>query len=980
MLAQIMARRLREEGGSLHRMGARVTMVGVLAVALLAPHGALAATAQNDRFLQVRAPHLVRHGVPWVVIHTKTRPGRIDVRLNGRDVTENFVRPDGKPRKATLSPTEGLRRGRNRLVVVAVAKGKRHTERRTIIEHSHLMPAAGHDREIWPGQRVRLDGSGSIAAAGARRLHYRWQIVGKPKGSRARLKGAGTADPKLLTDQRGIYRIHLSLRGRGGRRGARSSAAAEPTPPLTSSADEVQVEATKTEPIGLPVRTYAIAGGPPGYGIRIGEELFKNEDLSGESVQILQLSQTTLEKKENKAVKIGTSAKDMEGDICGPSGVVILSVPPKLSQKFAELYAGHIGCMPKPLRTPTPNGAATISAGGQITNWNGPMGGYLQKAVVPTAKEKLSEASEFFRYVAGDYLTFEAQPLAAPANGNTIVLGGPGQPVDASFKGELPAATAGFQALSINAETAAPLESKAFATNGGSTESQLKGITELASWLEARKVEPGTRVFLQSIGHPQSESNPNPTEWARVARLVGEMGGNSHIFNRINGAYAFYGGAGMGPGAISQGFDTSTAETNLPARLHGVLSRDPLYEYAPRVTAATEAAGSTDLELMSIVYQEPEEWPVPKGPEQTAAVEWLITERITPHYKNITSLQQLRSEYWESNAISREPSLVIGHLDCGEAPQEKSFDPAEFKVVCEEIEDELEWTGAVAKFLGGPGEIVTGDLQQALISPTSLQIVETIKSEMAKQLAPYDPGSDKTAADVLTWASDLTWVGAEVTDADGVNPVGLFAAVSGLATDFASLRNGESPATIQEKADEVASQFLVDTATTLRQLPHLYEIIASDYGKLSTVAERLGPGGEWKWTKEDANEDSNAFIAASIRWAYRQLLPVRYSTQILVPHAALEDEENMPPGEYVCESYASERIEYIHAFHDPPEGSYFDHYSTPSQPNAYWIMTDSSGSPPSSELTKALQESPTNLYLPWLMEELEVENYPSKCK
>ncbi|HEX8051113.1 MAG TPA: hypothetical protein VF504_06555, partial [Solirubrobacterales bacterium] len=208
------------------------------------------------------------------------------------------------------------------------------------------------------------------------------------------------------------------------------------------------------------------------------------------------------------------------------------------------------------------------------------------------------------------------------------------------------------------------------------------------------------------------------------------------------------------------------------------------------------------------------------------------------------------------------------------------------------------------------------------------------------------------------------------------------AAVTGLSSDFASATGGgAADGPLQEKADQVATEFLDATATTALQFSHLTEIIVSDYGKLKEVGELAGPSGPWAWEREDAGLAANAFAAGAVRWAYRQLLPAKYSAEVLLPNGEAGDEPNTPPREYRCISLANEnKVEYPLAFPNAPEQSYFDHYAAPESPDAYWIMLDSDRDPPSAALAEALQAPPIQLYLPWLFEELPRRNYdPNDC-
>jgi len=729
------------------------------------------------------------------------------------------------------------------------------------------------------------------------------------------------------------------------------------------------VMATAAPAIGVPVEAVR----PGSNGIRVGEEGF--EDASGPSILVVELSRTTLEPKKEKELPLSTSSKTLQDEVCEPSGVVIMAVPPAISAQFTSTFAGHVSCLLEPPGAPATEGVSLIRTGSQTMNWNGGMSGYLQQNAVPLSPEVTTYAY-WYRYVPGEYISYETETVPG-SNGNGISVGGEGQPLNVSDVQALPAGISGFHAVAISALTAELQEGTKFATTGGGAAAEEEGITQLANWLANAKAQtnPPLRIFLQSISGPNAKTNPDEKEWARAAQLIGEMGGNSHVFNTLEGnSYAFFGGAGMGKGGVSHGVDYSEGVMGKPVRLHGVLSRDPLYRFAPRVS---DPGGVMDLRLMPIAYERSQPWPHPDGsPGEQAAAEWIIKERLKDH-PGIHSVEELRAEYWGSAEIPREPTTISSELECGQVPHEAGFESADFEAVCNELHQELVWVGAVSRLLGAPGTTAFGEMQDVLFNTETLKVDQGITTQIAEQLEDYDPGSDSVGANIFGWASDFSWVAEEFSPVDtGINAIGVFAAAFAVTNDFASLANGESPESFKQDGDKVADQFLTNTAVTLRQLNKLQAIIVSDYGKLSQIGKLAEAGEPWKWTEQESLQAQNAFVSGSVRWAYRQLLPLKYDAKILVPNSEAGDGENTPPSEYTCIDAANEtRIFYPLAFPKAPKQSYYDHYTAPNHPEAFWIMADDHGDPPSASLAEALQKSPVNLYLPWLFEELGSKPY-----
>jgi hypothetical protein len=106
-----------------------------------------------------------QHGTLRVRLRFSTRLDGLRVRLGGRNVTPRFARgPRGA--SAALAVDDGLRFGRNRLVVVAWTKDGRwaRTRRTLVVDRRAPLPAAGRDRVLRVGTRAPLDAGASRPA------------------------------------------------------------------------------------------------------------------------------------------------------------------------------------------------------------------------------------------------------------------------------------------------------------------------------------------------------------------------------------------------------------------------------------------------------------------------------------------------------------------------------------------------------------------------------------------------------------------------------------------------------------------------------------------------------------------------------------------------------------------------------------------------------------------------------------------------
>lgn len=152
-------------------------------------------------------------------VRTSHKPVAVSVRLNGRLISRQFAgRASGAPAVA-LGAGDGVRRGRNRLVVrVRFPSGRRVVQvRRFGVARRAAVPDAGRDRTVNAGDRVRLSAARSRIRDRSK-VRFRWRVVRRPAGSRARLRGRGRARPVLRPDVPGVYRVRLTISNRAGSR------------------------------------------------------------------------------------------------------------------------------------------------------------------------------------------------------------------------------------------------------------------------------------------------------------------------------------------------------------------------------------------------------------------------------------------------------------------------------------------------------------------------------------------------------------------------------------------------------------------------------------------------------------------------------------------------------------------------------------------------------------------------------------------
>lgn len=152
-----------------------------------------------------------------------------------------------------LGAHHGLRFGANRVTVELDQVGHRFQRAtRTIrIDRRAPLVSAGRDRRSAPGHTVVLDGSRSRGARRGTRLVYRWQLVERPRGSRARLVGETGRRPRLVARTPGRYRLRLHVveaRRADAARRPETRASADPGALAAQSPDDGEQPSTPLTP------------------------------------------------------------------------------------------------------------------------------------------------------------------------------------------------------------------------------------------------------------------------------------------------------------------------------------------------------------------------------------------------------------------------------------------------------------------------------------------------------------------------------------------------------------------------------------------------------------------------------------------------------------------------------------------------------------------------------------------------------------
>jgi phosphatidylserine/phosphatidylglycerophosphate/cardiolipin synthase-like enzyme len=207
------------------------TLPGGAQVAEARPANGLILTPEADATLGAR---------PLAVRVRARRGTTLRGRLNGRSIGKHFHSPRRGVRALRVSPNHGLRFGANRLTVRVrrAGGGWRSQTVRFRVRRNRPLAAAGHDRIVAVGRRVRLGGGRSLShlaggATAVARLAHRWRVIDGPGGRRPGrvLTGLRSRRPGFEAAAPGTYVLGLTVTAPDGRRGSdRVALDAQPGP------------------------------------------------------------------------------------------------------------------------------------------------------------------------------------------------------------------------------------------------------------------------------------------------------------------------------------------------------------------------------------------------------------------------------------------------------------------------------------------------------------------------------------------------------------------------------------------------------------------------------------------------------------------------------------------------------------------------------------------------------------------------------
>ena len=309
-----------------------------------------------------------------------------------------------------------------------------------------------------------------------------------------------------------------------------------------------------------------------------------------------------------------------------------------------------------------------------------------------------------------------------------------------------------------------------------------------------------------------------------------------------------------------------------PGRSRGVLSRDRFGRYTP---TTFDPQGTAILDLASIIYQTPQQWPN----ADSCAIQWIYQGLQQQGGLNNSSEPLIRSSYvtdptnpiWSYNTTVAYPNP----LPAGYCPADNPFpDQDTYNSIMQELQVEFRWVQYTTVFLNSIatvfGSTQSGTTTQ--VSSIAGNIYSTIKPPTESTSVPWQAIAD------LAFAV----VGTAEPETQGV--LGVLATSITIGTDALSQSPTSNPTKqLIANTNQVATYLDRQTKGYLWTLTNvLRPILYSDYGKLAAVGQNVFSQA-WPWSSGIAQQAASTVSATTTQAVYSALLPSEWPMVELKP-------------------------------------------------------------------------------------------------
>jgi hypothetical protein len=814
------------------------------------------------------------------------RPRVLRVWLNGRRVETALDSSLRSTWTGSLSATHGLRRGVN-LVSVFVAEPERGLYRMSVrrfrIRAGAPLPGAGHDRRTRVGVRIRLDGTASRPSSARRGLSFRWRIVGRPRGSKARLLNPHSVRPSLRPDRPGNYRVRLALSERTAPTHGRAVASQTP-----STTDTTTITVNPAAVLIL-LTTYLFDGASQRWGVSIAGTRYLNPAPGSRGMQVLVLDRNSGNVLNNCAV--GTPARaPTPGDpgcslsimsvsdllrtlnAYGLGQLVMLVNPPNLNAPVASNDVGTFNKVLSTLGVPSIP-APMLTNPGQVlsiigvprsnagSGWYVPGGhnGWLS----PDTTGRISFAPR--------RPSFDSSSASA-AGTNTMNVNG--QQISATTPSGV-----GWQVVQIDPLSFGVVANQGFGADDPALVSRLQSLAASNSIVAVKNIGGAATDPDGQLGQALIALGASP----------GALGGSTYD-------YSLLGGRPLMPADV---VEASTSVVTDPIRSPQVTAGGRIVSrllpahaggaLAPSAQNFPGSFGQVNDQLYDIVHQAPTAWPYTNTKPDNFPTQFdTIKQQNCPppgndagHYAAALAYiagpngidlpayaSNLRTAYVEldQESWSDEHSTLInmGY------PQEQSsnFTEAEFCNLKFELLREFEWLDDVKSLLDSYASPYDREQGQYKVNLSS------VSSGIQNSLKPN--GSAPILWDLFEGLAEAF----NLASFFPAEPI-LGAALDGVQTayDLASSFATSNGSPVADRFRSEVKSLGDDSATLYAQtsaaLDNLRDIVINDYGRLSALGEVANNPG-WVLDSNSIEQTTTMLGTAASRWYTSALMPIAY--------------------------------------------------------------------------------------------------------
>ncbi|MET0684175.1 MAG: hypothetical protein ABW060_02615 [Solirubrobacteraceae bacterium] len=853
---------------------------------------------RRTNLVDMRALRVRGREAPARVVVAPAPRSRLQAWLNGRRV-EHAFQPSGRRFVGRLGANDGVRPGRNRLVVLThrTARRGRHAvydvERETFWhKRGRVIAGAGRDRVFTSGSFVTLRGSARIAGDD---VGHRWRIVSAPRGAQARLHGARTTRPELVATTPGTYRVRTRVTAPNGSSSADTATidVREPVPPLgwqlrttddrgtialdgKPVADTTWPCASGSDPDCAPYMSWAVINRRTAKveesGNRIGDaaglklvadRIDARFKVSPFYLVVVNLSGSSAALPDGVRIlkSLGVDTSQARPALKRPISVVGVPGSPAGSAFISD---PRIQCAVSNPACPAaqPQGQANMT-GYLRLNSSGGSGGW-------------------FEFVFGDQVAFDTD--AAPASGKITMKVGTN-----TYESSVPAdGSSGFVLLMLDSNTLVPNRPpqvfRSNNANGTENPDELVRMNALLNFSADPFNGHGEMlVMLQAFGKPYGNSGA----WLKAAYALGRLGANEQMFVWLNqdvnlrpgetakrGRYAFVARTAMqNPPA-----ELSGSITQADARLSGILSRGRDARYEPLLA---DPAGTVNADLVRILNRPTAPnngYPEWETPGEAAAADFLgrADQAIGVCPEDESAPCDVRRHYYETDLIWES---IATKLDGNRVAQLCAAPHPDFaQKDCETVRDtfveEIANRSIVAKYFGPEG--LQGPFARYNVA-TSVALVDVprISAEIRSGLPTIPP---RTAAN---HAFTMLGYAAKIVGMSGDYCAPCAAVAGGLGGAFSvgaylTEDNGTPDLIgpqVTTEATKLAGELYDRYQRASSYLATEAEIVMSDGSKMAEVARSVRRGGIWNVKPAAA---TGVLESGARQEIYKTLVPAAY--------------------------------------------------------------------------------------------------------